>query len=501
MSAAGSSKHLSGSGNVEGAPGTSHATSSSHHGRPEASASRSSDPRAADNAFRAEGSQRNHQRPEGIDETSPREYDNNDEASQELLLNYSQDEIAEARAILAGAGYPATSGVDVLGVLQQAGQMCSTETGANSSSSSRNRLLQQTQPGHSAAWNEHQQQQQQQAEEIPVDATEPPVVLDAEHSAPRQQSGTRQPSQRPPWDPSTRLPNTAADAEGGQRKQTHGQAHQQTAGDSADRRPPFPFQVYPTSLSRPLKDSPAALLQPSTRLQRYIKYYERALRDSYRRHPEFTAGPTPASDPPASGGVDAGSQESSSGKLLNPGAITRQPFPVRKVGLDQHRDPTDSAVAFASSSQIGASPLHAPSFSYTAQRRAANLIYDKTGDPRYRFNLLGNDGKLGPYSSSHTSGGALSLYPLAPSVSSAPSKHLRHPARQPQAFPAEYNPCTADRQKGRILSTYAVKYLTAGGSTLPQKTDPVARGQQMRALWQRDTFLENQAKRTPPGLN
>lgn len=112
-------------------------------------------------------------------------------------------------------------------------------------------------------------------------------------------------------------------------------------------------------------------------------------------------------------------------------------------------------------------------------RRRANLIFDITGDERYRF-------RPATHVTGHKSQSA-----MCTSASSFSSSRIETMA------PAGKNLYDAElthRRRGLALSVYSVSYLHPNGSTLRCHADPVSRGAEMRARWRHDRFLTQRGR-------
>lgn len=184
------------------------------------------------------------------------------------------------------------------------------------------------------------------------------------------------------------------------------------------RRSTNPVSRGDTSHSIINTNSAAAYLDQPSRLQRHVKRYERLLGEYYQNHNSTS-------------GVNDGDAKNNDGGFNDgcPGEVLLSPL----------RD--------------GNSP---------AARRTANLIYNFTGDERYRYHDQGSE-----VNRSNTS---------RPATTATKGSTRDGRARYPHS---------AGRPQRISLETV----LQPNGSTLKKKADTVRRGQQMRELWRRDQFL------------
>lgn len=236
-------------------------------------------------------------------------------------------------------------------------------------------------------------------------------------------SATTPATSRPAWNDDVHLtgPSRQADCE----KTRAGSAA------SARRHPPGAVLVPP----RCEVPTAAAILSPSVRLERYIRRQERAIHSFY------------------------------GGCSTTPAGVTHH------HQQQQHGDPTTIPYGAAHLDEQAGSSLAGRVMAmprrYTVvgtSRRSANVIYDITGDQRYRFR---------PVSIAD---------PTTRSTVPLPDR----------AFKNLYS-TASNRRHG--VSARLVSCLDADGSTLKYKADPVKRGQQMRMLWDRDRFLTQKDRR------
>lgn len=309
-------------------------------------------------------------------------------------------------------------------------------------------------------------------------------------------------------------------------------------------------------IEAPKPGSPAAYLRPSARLERYINKYEKELGALYTRHPALAPdgyGTREESEAlHRDDGNDNRSRSSSPAAFHNAEGIEEErtqktlehwgdedkgddeesmdmydlffhhyPNGVRQVpswdlmgtggarprhsvspsssphDTHEHRYPYYPAPRKHASRSPGAvlqMPLRMSAAATAANaQRAANVVFGITGDPRYRFrssdavritkngespaerrNAPRDEG-----SPSHETAGVEGAKVAGGVVSSPPPRGTRpHPCVEPP-----------------IGTLSLSSYVDPTGSTLRRKADPVKRGEQMRMLWRRDSFL----KKAVPG--
>eukprot|EP00796_Vickermania_ingenoplastis_P010698 gene10698-7431_t len=201
--------------------------------------------------------------------------------------------------------------------------------------------------------------------------------------------------------------------------------------------------------------SPATHLPPSARLERYMKRFEKALTELYAEHPALA--------PEGSPYVDGAPHE-------------RSPRPRNPTGdsaSDEEEDaepgyPSKEFPRHSTSQGVPQMVLEMPLrpsryFTVNGARRSANVVFDITGDPRYRFRP--------------------SCEPeIVQDSSRAPPTHGPPPRGS--------HPIQGKAPGGSARAWVPVShFIDPTGSTLRRKADPVSRGEQMRTLWRRDTFL------------
>ncbi|CAJ1015700.1 hypothetical protein, conserved [Leishmania shawi] len=192
-------------------------------------------------------------------------------------------------------------------------------------------------------------------------------------------------------------------------------------------------------------------LEPSLRLQRYIQLRERELEELCLR--------------PSLGSLHTQQQQ------RRRGSAAARPQAQRTRG--------SGAAVGASPAALGGVQVSAMA---THHRRAANIVFDATGDQRFRF-----------FPTTRTPQGISTLATVAP-VPRTSTKVLMgaataHPAAPATRLGSYHNYCHCPRPNSCGTVGGQVSYLDPAGRTLRRKADPVKRGEQMRLLWAQDSFL------------
>lgn len=221
-------------------------------------------------------------------------------------------------------------------------------------------------------------------------------------------------------------------------------------------------------------------LDTSLRLQRYIEQREQEMEELCIR---------------------PGQQQHNAGAPLYPDAVnpsggktlflshTHDGVTARNI-KEAQRSRTHHPPPSASPQPQLSQPLLSPVQRWTTAhgRRAANIVYNFTGDQRFRFY---------PTTSAPRGSGIVgaAASPAVQGTHTTPSSSMLTSTSMtsPNGFNTER--LHVGKSAGRTLSTFAAHYLDPAGSTLVKKADPVKRGQQMRLLWERDKFL-SQRNRT-----
>lgn len=266
--------------------------------------------------------------------------------------------------------------------------------------------------------------------------------------------------------------------------------------------------------------SPAAYLTPSVRLERYIKRYEKELGALYSRHPAlapdgYENGPEDLHSDNIPDGRSRGSspavrqneeetaerkhwgdEDSASSEDMSDLFFHHCPNGVRCVpswdligtggARPRHSlspSPSKEEYPYSSHHSLKRSPgavLEMPlriSCAATNAQRAANVVFGITGDPRYRFrssDAPGKDSELGAERNNQEGGPhATDKVGVRATVGVPPPRGTRQSSFSEPTIPAPFS-----------------SYVDPTGSTLRRKADPVKRGEQMRMLWRRDSFLK-----------
>jgi hypothetical protein len=288
--------------------------------------------------------------------------------------------------------------------------------------------------------------------------------------------------------------------------------------------PPLPASTAsaPTMLSRGESGGLLHYLEPSLRLQRYIQLRERELEEMCLRPLTTTAT---ASTTTPRGTVQRGVEQG--------GGVSWSADPrPSAASVSQHTTATVTRAATAADDtrprRIPQPRPHSAVVAMAARhRRAANIVFNATGDQRFRFF---------PTTPTPQGAGAVVTHPpprrmqtttavlpaqmaeaterdvqeagqsgATAAAAAEPSRSLlqRHSAFNASArltpchnfFNAERGAGAAPRQPGSsVLSSHSVRYLDPQGCTLRRKADPVRRGQQMRLLWEKDSFLSQRRR-------
>ncbi|KPA73783.1 hypothetical protein ABB37_09669 [Leptomonas pyrrhocoris] len=245
---------------------------------------------------------------------------------------------------------------------------------------------------------------------------------------------------------------------------------------------------YPTRVPPSNEKNSSSLLpyvEPALRLERYIQLRERELENMFL-HPTAAA------------------------------AVTIPPSPAPR-GEDHARG---HAPAARPAGHTAPSRPHSTVATMAAKhRRAANIVFNITGDQRFRF-----------FSCTRTPQGSGALVCSSPrttrAVHAAAAASGQDRTRSGTALPSPsftpvhrspvhnfYNPERGGGGGGHhhhqhgsassylnpnsgpsVLSSNSVAYLDPQGCTLRRKADPVKRGQQMRLLWEKDNFLSQRRR-------
>ncbi|GET85433.1 hypothetical protein, conserved [Leishmania tarentolae] len=260
--------------------------------------------------------------------------------------------------------------------------------------------------------------------------------------------------------------------------------------------PPPQQEDNPTESSNLLQH-----LEPSLRLQRYIRLREReleqlCLRPSFGTFHAQQEPPPPQQQQqwaPVSPAVHASetlqghshdAPHASKGK-----ASSFQGASSEKTGKQQQQrrrgsaavaprtrgkgDGVDAGAAASGDAQVTAMAAH--------HRRAANIIFDATGDQRFRF-----------FPSTRTPPGTGTLVTVAhaPRTSSSSTSTTLLTGAVPATRLGSYHNYYQCRRPNSCSTVGGqVSYLDPEGRTVRRKADPVKRGEQMRLLWAKDSFL------------
>ncbi|CAD2221235.1 hypothetical protein AGDE_14797 [Angomonas deanei] len=212
--------------------------------------------------------------------------------------------------------------------------------------------------------------------------------------------------------------------------------------------------------------NPADYLRPEARLARYIKHYDKSLKTFYASHPQLQTNTN----------------------------INHQRPPHLNGSVEEPVEPYTAAATVLR----------------PTTRQEANIIYNITGDPRYRYRREYEDENYcDPHDVSQSRQFALQQYKSGKvcnvqragriPVSHTNANHNNRLANQFRP-PFDVSVNTNNNREGytssksRCISLYAVDYLDPVGSTLPRRTDKVQRGEYMRELWERDAFLKRMEK-------
>lgn len=407
-----------------------------------------------------------------------------------LLQRHTADDVRRVRAALAEVGYPNPSEEDIEGVFEQI-------------------ALRHAAPP-------HQQQQQMSPAPWSSNGAELPYgagVVDVHGAGANGGRGQSWPIPASPYAPA-----------GGSL------AHPEYPPQQHE-----PYPLPPYAHADPSDDRELLhYLDPSLRLQRYIQQRERELEAMCLRpaaavgsgssayatapppvplHPHTPQRGTRAEAIPVAYGDERGDEGRALAYTQDTAAVAAAPPLAARVQDEGVFDdeffkadtnagrPTarTSGDAHVRTRQVGsarpgaayAAAAAAPVVPYWAQqRRAANIVFDATGDQRFRF-----------FPSTRVRPGTGTLAPTTPVPRSTSASYATAwvgsaPPRRPSpAAPATSSgTCSNAYQCARTatsgLSGGQVTYLDPAGRTLRRRpADPVRRGQQMRLLWAQDAFL------------
>ncbi|KAG5488299.1 hypothetical protein LSCM4_08377 [Leishmania orientalis] len=235
-------------------------------------------------------------------------------------------------------------------------------------------------------------------------------------------------------------------------------------------------------------------LDPSLRLQRYIQLRERELEELCLR-PSLGATRPPQQQPSSTvPAAHARGTALSHGHDDAPSASRVKATTVRgatgqRAGKQQPRRRGGGGAVGASAAAPRDPQVRVTAAHY---RRAANIVFDATGDQRFRF-----------FPTTRTPQGTGTLLTSMPvprtSPSSASTTALTGVAAARSGVPVSslgsyhnYYQCPRPNSCGTVGGQ--VSYLDPEGRTLRRKADPVKRGEQMRLLWAKDSFLSQRGR-------
>ncbi|CAG9567145.1 conserved hypothetical protein [Leishmania major strain Friedlin] len=247
---------------------------------------------------------------------------------------------------------------------------------------------------------------------------------------------------------------------------------------------------YPTESSGLLQR-----LEPSLRLQRYIQLRERELEklclrpSSSAPHAQQQRQPPVSPAAHASGTLPGHSRDTPHASQVK--ASSLRGAPGERAGKQpQRRRSSAAAVPHAErirsdGDAVGTGAAASGDAQVTVMaahhRRAANIVFDATGDQRFRF-----------FPTTRTPPGTGTLVAMArvPRTSSSSASTTVLTGAAPAASLGSYhNYYQCPRPSSCSTVGGQVSYLDPEGRTLRRKADPVKRGEQMRLLWAKDSFL------------
>ncbi|KPI83422.1 hypothetical protein ABL78_7539 [Leptomonas seymouri] len=273
-------------------------------------------------------------------------------------------------------------------------------------------------------------------------------------------------------------------------------------------------QPRPTAPLAHDKSSLLHYLEPSLRLERYIQLRERELESMCLRP---TAAATPSGTSQRSAEYERARAHAAAPRASAPAeqASDLHPppraLPKKPADRPRHPHPSHSAVAAMAAQH----------------RRAANIVFNITGDQRFRFfpstRTPQGSGVLLCSSSRAATAAHTAASAATTAASGSGGRDGDDPTRQGDAptsassisarltpYNNFYNPervahgggggswhmhsAAKTKWSPPVLSGNCVSYLDPQGCTLRRKADPVKRGQQMRMLWDRDNFLSQRRR-------
>lgn len=250
----------------------------------------------------------------------------------------------------------------------------------------------------------------------------------------------------------------------------------------------------------------------AVQLERYIRVYERELMALYARHPtlapagsQYSAGEGPTLDQPSESqadGTEDGGEEEEEGPIRSapkrrhtaawPGILEGE-----GLGMEEPMAASSSITVEGSPKAVLQMPLrvnHQRKDAAAAQRRAANVVFSITGDPRYRFRPPTPAPAVPVDPSPPRTVKQQEQEALGPEIPhSRPQSILSSEIPPPRRLQPPFNDRLYRRGSGSKAmprATPLASYVDPTGSTLNKKSDPVRRGQQMRSLWDKDHFLK-----------
>ncbi|CBZ23062.1 uncharacterized protein [Leishmania mexicana MHOM/GT/2001/U1103] len=236
-------------------------------------------------------------------------------------------------------------------------------------------------------------------------------------------------------------------------------------------------------------------LEPSLRLHRYIQLRERELEKLCLQPSSGAPHAQQQRQPPVSPAVHAsGTLHGHSRDAPHTSQVKTPSFrgaPGERAGKrPQRRRDSAAAVPHAQrirggGSAVGTGAAASGVAQVTAMgahhRRAANIVFDATGDQRFRF-----------FPTTRTPPGTGTLVTMAPgprTSSSSMSTTVLTGAAPATSLGSCHNYYQCPRPNSCSTVRGQVSYLDPEGRTLRRKADPVKRGEQMRLLWAKDSFL------------
>ncbi|KAG5487431.1 hypothetical protein CUR178_08518 [Leishmania enriettii] len=232
-------------------------------------------------------------------------------------------------------------------------------------------------------------------------------------------------------------------------------------------------------------------LNPSLRLQRYIQLRERELEELCLRPSLGATRPPQQQSSSAVPAAHARGTALSHGHDDAPSATQVKATTVRgatseRAGKQQPRR-RGSAVAVTHAPRVrrgggGAAAPRDPQARVTAAhyRRSANIVFDATGDQRFRF-----------FPTTRTPQGTGTLLTSTAALTGVAAARSGVPVSSLGSY-HNYYQCPRPNSCGTVGGQ--VSYLDPEGRTLRHKADPVKRGEQMRLLWAKDSFLSQRGR-------